>query len=97
MSILPKACRNPCASGAAAALRVWNPGAGPEISGSSPEPTGSECRFGIGASQAVQSSGEEISTSYRRGAKIGVAKSTIFRRPCLRCGEELSDCNDRGL
>ncbi|MQM23564.1 hypothetical protein Taro_056630 [Colocasia esculenta] len=53
MAVLPKACRNLCASGAAAALRERNSGAGQEISESSPMPTGSECRFGIGASRAA--------------------------------------------
>ncbi|MQM17921.1 hypothetical protein Taro_050903 [Colocasia esculenta] len=57
MAVLPKACRNPCTSGAAAAVRERNPGAGPEISESGPGPTGSECRFGIGASRAVPITG----------------------------------------
>ncbi|MQM09267.1 hypothetical protein Taro_042134 [Colocasia esculenta] len=57
MAVLPKACQNACASGAAAALRERNLGAGSEISESSPGPTGSECRFGIGASRAVPITG----------------------------------------
>ncbi|MQM19060.1 hypothetical protein Taro_052060 [Colocasia esculenta] len=57
MAVLPKACRNPCASGATATLREGNLGAGPEISESSPGPTGSECRFGIEASRAVPITG----------------------------------------
>ncbi|MQL82929.1 hypothetical protein Taro_015411 [Colocasia esculenta] len=57
MAVLPKACRNPCATGAAAALREQNPGDGPEISECSTGTTGSECRFGIGASRAVPITG----------------------------------------
>ncbi|MQM22944.1 hypothetical protein Taro_056003, partial [Colocasia esculenta] len=49
MAVLPKACRNSCASGAAAALRERNLGGGQEISESGPGPTGLEWRVGIRA------------------------------------------------
>ncbi|MQL84095.1 hypothetical protein Taro_016583 [Colocasia esculenta] len=85
MVVLPKACRNPCASGAVAALRERNPGAGQEISESSPGPTGSECRLGIRASRAVPITGRgniHVLPKWRVGIRA-------HREPLLPSGNEI--------
>ncbi|MQM03012.1 hypothetical protein Taro_035794 [Colocasia esculenta] len=89
MDVLPKACQNPCASGAAAALREQNLGAGLEISESGPGPTGSECRFRIGASRAVPITGRGNIRACRNPCASGAAAA--LRERNSGAGQEISE------
>ncbi|MQL84098.1 hypothetical protein Taro_016584 [Colocasia esculenta] len=81
MAVLLKACQNPYASGAAAALRERNLGAGPEISESSPGPTG---HVGIRAHrEPLPPSGSGIRAPDRKSPK-----SVRIGSPCRPPGAE---------
>ncbi|MQM09268.1 hypothetical protein Taro_042135 [Colocasia esculenta] len=75
-----KQSRATCASECRFRKVERNLGVGPEISESGPGPNGSDCRFRIGPCGRFRSPGEEISTFYRSGTKIGVLVHTP------RCG-----------
>ncbi|MQM04005.1 hypothetical protein Taro_036799 [Colocasia esculenta] len=89
MAVLPKARQNPCASGAAAALRERNLSAGPEIFESGPGPTGSECRFGIGASRTEPSGRLDGDLRQPRRADWGRRPSRAAARSRKRCGKKM--------